>query len=96
MTDWNAVERQRWGGPSPWAGKDSRTEAQKSADAPEPVGDEARELLAGALAEADAALGSDSSDAEHDALYSVRATIAGILGVTTDPPSPYYDWDEET
>ena len=29
MTDWNAVERQRWGGPSPWAGKDSRTEVQK-------------------------------------------------------------------
>lgn len=29
--DQNATERQRWGGPSPWAGKDSRTDAQKRA-----------------------------------------------------------------
>lgn len=28
MTDHNAAERQRHGGPSPWAGEDSRTEAQ--------------------------------------------------------------------
>jgi len=26
-------ERNRWGGPSPWAGKDSRTDAQKLGDA---------------------------------------------------------------
>lgn len=32
-----AAERQRWGGPSPWAGKDSRTEAQKRRLAPEAV-----------------------------------------------------------
>ena len=29
MPDQNDIERQRWGGPSPWAGKDSRTDAQK-------------------------------------------------------------------
>jgi hypothetical protein len=28
VTNFNEVERQRWGGPSPWAGKDPRTEAQ--------------------------------------------------------------------
>jgi hypothetical protein len=28
-----AEERARWGGPSPWAGRDSRTDAQKAADA---------------------------------------------------------------
>lgn len=32
MTDFNAIERNRWGGPSPWAGKDSRTDAQKRGD----------------------------------------------------------------
>ncbi len=32
MTDFNAEERNRWGGPSPWAGKDSRTDAQKRND----------------------------------------------------------------
>lgn len=30
--DFNAEERQRWGGPSPWAGRDSRTNAQKQED----------------------------------------------------------------
>lgn len=50
---------------------------------------DARDTLKEALAEADEALGGDSNDAEHDALYSVRETIAGLLGVTTDPPSPY-------
>ena len=33
MTDYNAIERQRWGGPGPWAGKDSRTDAQKRDEA---------------------------------------------------------------
>ena len=32
MTDYNAIERLRWGGPSPFAGKDTRTEAQKRVD----------------------------------------------------------------
>ena len=32
MTDQNGVERQRWGGPSPWANRDSRTAAQKRAE----------------------------------------------------------------
>ena len=35
--DINANERQRWGGPSPWAGKDSRTDAQKQDDDPENI-----------------------------------------------------------
>jgi hypothetical protein len=48
-----------------------------------------RESLAEALAAADAALGGDSNDAEHDALYSIRETIANLLGVTSPPPSPY-------
>jgi crossover junction endodeoxyribonuclease RusA len=30
MTDLNAVERQRWGGPSPFAGKDSRMPSQRT------------------------------------------------------------------
>ncbi len=30
--DFNAIERNRWGGPSPWTGKDSRTDAQKLDD----------------------------------------------------------------
>lgn len=55
---------------------------------------ETREALAAALAEADEALGGDSNDAEHDALYSVRGTIAGLLGVTTEPPSPYDNDDD--
>ena len=54
----------------------------------EPLLEDTREALAGALDEADEALGGDSNDAEHDALYSIRDTIAGILGVTTDAPSP--------
>jgi hypothetical protein len=46
--DHNATERQRWGGPSPWAGKDSRTAAQKRADGPPPdqsSGDKLREMI---------------------------------------------------
>lgn len=57
----------------------------------EPLTGDWRGTLRDALAEADEALGGDSNDAEHDALYSVRETIAGLLGVTTDPPSPYDD-----
>ena len=34
MADYNAIERRRWGGPSPWAGKDSRTDVQKLDDDP--------------------------------------------------------------
>jgi hypothetical protein len=30
--DYNAVERGRWGGPSPWAGRDSRTAVQRQDD----------------------------------------------------------------
>jgi hypothetical protein len=60
----------------------------------EPLTD-VRGSLRAALDEADEALGGDSSDAEHDALYSVRETIAGILGVTTPAPSPDDGWDEE-
>lgn len=33
--DHNAIERKRWGGPSPFAGKDSRTDVQKLMDARE-------------------------------------------------------------
>lgn len=61
---------------------------------PQPLLD-ARDSLREALDEADEALGGDSNDAEHDALYSVRETIAGLLGVTTDPPSPYDDDNDE-
>ena len=58
---------------------------------PEPIDGEHRDALKAALDEADEALGGDSNDAEHDALYSVRETIAAILGVTYDAPSPDYD-----
>lgn len=34
MTYNPAEERNRWGGPSPWAGRDSRTDAQKRDDGP--------------------------------------------------------------
>ena len=61
---------------------------------PEPIDGTHRDALKAALNEADAALGGDSNDAEHDALYSVRETIAAILGVTYDAPSP--DYDDET
>lgn len=57
-----------------------------------PVEPDLRDALKGALAEADEALGGDSNDAEHDALYSIRQTLAEILGVTGDPPSP--DWPD--
>jgi hypothetical protein len=53
----------------------------------EPLLDAAEELL-GMLAEADEALGGDSNDAEHDALYSLRESIAGLLGVDGDAPEP--------
>lgn len=52
-----------------------------------------QDSLREALGEADAALGGDSNDAEHDALASVRETIAAILGVDYDAPSPDYDED---
>lgn len=52
-----------------------------------------QDSLREALGEADAALGGDSNDAEHDALASVRETIAAILGVDTPAPSPDYDED---
>jgi len=51
----------------------------------EPLTD-ARDALCTALAEADEALGGDSNDAEHDALYRIREIVADILGVTTDAP----------
>jgi hypothetical protein len=54
----------------------------------EPIDGSHRTALKDALDEADAALGGDSNDAEHDALYSVRETIAAILGVDYDAPSP--------
>ena len=54
-----------------------------------------RDQLKAALDEADEALGGDSNDAEHDALYSVRETIAGLLDVTYDAPSPDYGLDDE-
>lgn len=56
---------------------------------------DARDTLKAALDEADEALGGDSNDAEHDALYSVRETIAGLLGVEYDAPSPDYGLDDE-
>lgn len=59
----------------------------------EPILD-ARDSLKEALDEADAALGGDSNDAEHDALYSVRETLARLLGVTYDAPSPDYDSED--
>ena len=55
----------------------------------EPLTD-ARATLKAALDEADEALGGDSNDAEHDALYSVREAIAGLIGVDYDAPSPDY------
>jgi hypothetical protein len=61
----------------------------------EPLTGDARDRLREALAEADEALGGDSNDAEHDALFSVRETIAGLLGVTTEAPSPDYDGTED-
>ena len=60
----------------------------------EPVLD-ARTALREALGEADAALGGDSNDAEHDALYSIRELLAGILGVTYDAPSPYNEDEDD-
>jgi|SRR5215472_7928240 len=50
--------------------------------------DDIRDTLFEALAEADAALGGDSNDAEHEALYSIREIIAGLLGVDTPAPEP--------
>ena len=61
----------------------------------EPLTGDWRDRLKEALAEADAALGGDSNDAEHDALYLVRQTIAGLLGIDTEPPSPYDDEDDQ-
>ena len=49
---------------------------------------DARDGLRAMLAEADEALGGDSNDAEHDALYSLRESIAGLLGDDSVPPSP--------
>ena len=46
-----------------------------------------------AMAEADEALGGDSNDAEHDALHSVRGTIAALLGDESKPPEPSYNYD---
>lgn len=54
----------------------------------EPLTGDWRDHLGDALAEADDALGGDSNDAEHDALYSIREIIARLLGVDSDPPSP--------
>jgi hypothetical protein len=59
-------------------------------DLPQPPAGDWRDLLRAALEEADEALGGDSNDAEHDALHSLRETLAGLLGVTTDAPSPDY------
>jgi hypothetical protein len=64
-------------------------------DLPQPPADDWRDQLRDALNEADEALGGDSNDAEHDALYSVRETIARLLGVTAGPPSPDYDTDDD-
>jgi hypothetical protein len=61
----------------------------------EPLTGDWRERLKSALDEADAALGGDSNDAEHDALYLVRQTIAGLLGIDTEPPSPDDDEEDE-
>jgi hypothetical protein len=61
----------------------------------EPIDGSEREGLMEALNEADEALGGDSNDAEHDALYSVRETIAAILGVEYDAPSPDDEDDED-
>ena len=47
-----------------------------------------RDDLRAMLDEADKALGGDSNDAEHDALYSLREIIAGLLGDDSDAPSP--------
>jgi hypothetical protein len=47
-----------------------------------------RDSLREALDKADGALSGDSGDAEHDALYSVRDTIAGILGAAAWTPGP--------
>jgi hypothetical protein len=43
MTDFNEIERQRWGGPSPAAGQDTRTDAQKTVIAR--VDAEARKII---------------------------------------------------
>ncbi len=37
MTNMNEEDRLRWGGPSPWAGRDSRTDAQKRDDIANPL-----------------------------------------------------------
>lgn len=41
-------------------------------------------LLSNELANAADALNGDSNDAEHDALYSVASTLAGLLGIDLD------------
>ena len=54
-------------------------------DVGEPLGGDARVMLRDELANAVAALEGDSNDAEHDALYGMAATVAGLLGVDFDP-----------
>ena len=34
MTDFSAIKRQRWGGPSPWADRNNHTSIQKADDDP--------------------------------------------------------------
>jgi hypothetical protein len=82
-----SCERSRRAGRRTWLTRTAAT--SQTCLCQEPIGGEWRDRLQEALAEADAALGGDSNDAEHDALYSVRETIASLLGVTSEPPSPY-------
>jgi hypothetical protein len=56
---------------------------------PEPIDGEERYRLADGLADAIRALEGDSNDAEHDALYSLAATVAGVLGKEFSPRDPF-------
>lgn len=76
--DFNAIERSRWGGPSPWAGKDSRTDAQK-------LDDETRTALISALHSAIVALNRNGFVTRSAALYDLAEAITRHLGLEWNP-----------
>ena len=44
--------------------------------------------VANLIEDADAALGGDSNDAEHEARYSIRQELAQMIKYEFDPPEP--------
>lgn len=79
-----AWERQRWGGPSPWAGRDSRTDAQKAAEASASDAEWVRNKIAErGLTEEIEAEAQARINARHNLIgdIAVRAGIAATLFV---------------